>query len=99
MLERIVGLMAAGEITIDEASRMARLIELRRGHGGLGARARARDATPAAPTCASPSPASSLQTAGDVVRPLNRHERRRAAAIMAAGLRDVTREGSVDRAR
>jgi hypothetical protein len=79
LLDRVVWLMAAGEITIDEASRMTRLIRQ-------------------LPTAAAVSPAFHLQTAGETVpaaeaapvtppradRPLNRHERRRAAALLRA---------------
>lgn len=82
LFDRTVALMAAGELTIDEASRIAKLIRERRSV--------APDAVPAMPE-ARVSPAFDLQTAGadaagDVAasRPRNRHERRRAAALARA---------------
>jgi hypothetical protein len=94
MFDRVLWLMAAGEITIDEASRMARLIEAR----GDRVETRQIETRPVGPTRgAAPdvtaagrtgSPAFDLQTAGDgagpVDRPVNRQERRRAAAIERA---------------
>jgi hypothetical protein len=77
LLDRIVWLMAKGEITIDEAGRMARLVHQ---HGAVAAPARAG--------AEHESPAFDLQTAGaaDVAaappRVANRHERRRAAALL-----------------
>jgi hypothetical protein len=74
MLERILRLMVSGEITIDEAGRMTRLIEAQR-----------RRPAPRVVAPSSDSPANDLQTAGEAVaRPLNRHERRRAAAVQRA---------------
>jgi hypothetical protein len=82
MFERIVRLMVAGEMTIDEASRMVRLIETRRLPSQVSRAGAARDARPDA----TESPANDLQTTGEAAdRPLNRHERRRAAAMERAG--------------
>ncbi len=93
MLQRVLAMMAAGEVTIDEASRFAALIER---YGGLVERAAARagaakDAD--APAAEASSPAFSLhlqadgaaqepsEPSGGPPRPLNRHERRRLAAL------------------
>ena len=89
LFDRVLWLMAAGELSVDEASRMTRLILQRRNEFG---------ATPSAtgrPAAQTPSPAFDLQTAGDAAadrdastaadapppQPLNRRERRRAAAL------------------
>jgi hypothetical protein len=82
MVDRILRLMAAGDINVDEAGRMIRLIQAGRDQFGV-ARAPAEAETV--------SPAFDLQTAGETSdeaapaapppRPLNRHERRRAAAL------------------
>ncbi|MBI3514966.1 MAG: hypothetical protein HY060_13030 [Proteobacteria bacterium] len=91
MLDRVLWLMAAGEVNIDEASRMARLIVQRRNEFGAATPASDRPAQPvAAPAAGAVSPAFDLQTAGEDAAdpgapaaspPLNRHERRRAAAL------------------
>jgi hypothetical protein len=88
VLDRVLWLMAAGEITIDEASRITRLIEARRPRIDA---ARERPRAAGVSAAAAASPASDLHPAGDVAldadapaelaRPLNRHERRRAAAL------------------
>jgi hypothetical protein len=88
MVERIVRKMIAGDITIDEATRMALVVDKLR--HALEATAATSEAT-AAPAPAAGSPAFDLQTAGEgsdapaaptvPPRPLNRHERRRAAAL------------------
>jgi hypothetical protein len=87
--DRALDLMAAGALTIDDASRIAALIRTRIDRFGYRATAAAPAAAPAADTA---SPAFDLQTAGDgadrgadaAPRPLNRHERRRAAALERA---------------
>jgi hypothetical protein len=101
MFDRVLWLMAAGEITIDEASRMVRLFGERR-HQGTTARlsetvaASERPAASAATAAATAAPpAFDLQTAGPgtagaapdgvaAAPQLNRHDRRRAAALARA---------------
>jgi hypothetical protein len=92
IFDRVFRMMARGELTIDEASRIGRLIEQWRGHAraasGAGERPAGKRATPPAGAAA---PASDLHPAGRAAgeaappaappRPLNRHERRRAAAL------------------
>jgi hypothetical protein len=88
----VLWLMAAGEITIDEASRIARLIHDRPNQFGAAAAASERPTAAGAGAAAgTASPAFNLQPAGDAPadpaappRPLNRHERRRAAALERA---------------
>lgn len=79
MFDRVLWMMARGDITIDEASRIARLIAQR--SNGVDPRSVA--------VAAATSPAFDLQTAGTTADtdagamsppPLNRHARRRAAA-------------------
>jgi hypothetical protein len=95
MFDRVLSLMAAGEITIDEASRIARLITERREQVAFASGAAARGAAAAKRLAeADASPASDLHRAGDRAsgpeapvaspRPLNRHERRRATAVARA---------------
>ena len=96
LVDRMLSKVAAGEITLDEASRMARLIELQRRVAATPAVASAEPtaAPDAGPSDEAVSPASDLQTAGDgasvpsapaaAPRPLNRHERRREAALERA---------------
>jgi hypothetical protein len=83
--DRALDLMAAGELTIEEAGRIATLIRARIEQ--FGYRTPVSDAA-AAPAVDAVSPAFDLQTAGDgadaAPRPLNRHERRRAAALQRA---------------
>jgi hypothetical protein len=92
LLERCLWLMACGELTIDEATRIGKLAA---DCGRSGA---------AAAAFAPPSPADDLQTAGRAEvaaqpaaapasalnpanRPINRHDRRRAAALQRAAAR------------
>jgi hypothetical protein len=92
MVARILRKMAAGEINIDEASRMARLIERLGGPVDTKVAPSKGAAAPVAtPAARAGSPAFDLQTAGDAApdtaappHPLNRHERRRAAALRRA---------------
>jgi hypothetical protein len=90
LLERALWLMARGELTIDEATRIGRLVT------DCG---RAATVAPRAGAQAS-APADDLQMAGrsaaaarptgapaDAVRPINRHDRRRAAALQRAASR------------
>ena len=90
ILDRALALMAAGQITIDEASRIARLIAACQAHHA------AAPAPAERAVVAAPRPASDLQTqapAAEATDPadvmaaeprLNRHERRRAAALARA---------------
>jgi len=92
LLERALWLMASGELTIDEATRIGRLVT------------DCTRATAAAPRAGmpAPAPADDLQIAGepdaaarptvapaDAVRPINRHDRRRAAALQRAASRTL----------
>ncbi len=92
LLERAVWLMASGELTIDEATRIGRLVTDCNRAGVV------------MPTAGAPvsAPADHLQTAGrsdaaaqptvapaNAARPANRHDRRRAAALQ----RVVARNG------
>ncbi len=92
MFDRVLRLMASGEITIDEASRIVRLIAAcREARDGAVPVARPTAGEAAADPV---SPAFHLQTAGEEPvdtavpiappGPLNRHERRRAAALARA---------------
>ena len=94
LLERALWLMASGELTIDEATRIGRLV------------ADCTRAAAGAPTASMPAsaPADDLQTAGpsdaaarpstvpsaapaSALPPANRHDRRRAAALLRAAAR------------
>ena len=91
MFDRVLWMMARGDITIDEASRIARLLAQRStyvdvGSGAAEPTAGARAASAVRPAA---SPAFDLQTTGSTTdtgaramppQPPNRHERRRAAA-------------------
>ncbi len=91
MFDRVLHLMAAGEITIDEASRIVRLMHQRRLQSDAAPASVERPATAAG---AGTSPVFDLHLAGDAATdadtpatpspPLNRHERRRAAALQRA---------------
>jgi hypothetical protein len=99
MFDRVLWLMAAGEITIDEASRIARLIGDRRDQveaaTATAAPADRPEVSGATPAAGAARPASDLQTAGPRAAapapddaaappPLNRQERRRAAVLARA---------------
>ena len=95
LLERALWLMASGELTIDEATRIGRLV------------ADCTRAGVAASVGAAPAPADDLQTAGrsdaaaqpgaapvEAVRPINRHDRRRAAALQRAAAHTGSHTGA-----
>jgi hypothetical protein len=95
LFDRVLWLMAAGEITIDEASRIARLIHDRRSMVDVAPTVSDHPAVLGAkPAAGAASPAFDLQTVGGTAAdpaappastpPANRHERRRAAVLQRA---------------
>ena len=91
VLKHVYAMMATGEITIGEASRIARLTERLGNPADATVAPSARPAAPVtARATATASPAFDLQAAGGAAPdaatplPLNRHDRRRAAALQRA---------------
>ena len=97
MFDAALWAMAAGDITPDEASLIARLIEHRRDSFAASAPAHAADTVAVDAPAAAPSPAFHLQTAGrageaaPAAPPLNRHQRRMRAALLRASSSGATR--------
>ena len=84
LFERVLRLMAAGEITLDEASRAARLIEQRRMLVDVATPPAADTASPAFDLHSARDHTTTPATAGTAPPPLNRYTRRRAAALQRA---------------